>query len=383
MSSSLSEIVTALKRGEMIVLLDDATPRQHLYLAAAASLTTEETITRMVNIGRGVICAAIAESRMRELGLPAMGPKNRHTGVDFTVSVEARKGVSTGISSADRAKTLQILATTTEPKLELVTPGHVFPIRAKSGGVLVRSDVAEAAVDLMQLAELPPVATIGHVLDEKGQFPTGEELATIVRALALPSIAVTDIIRERLSTESIIERIATAKLPTGYAGEFEAHCFISHIDGAEHLALVKGDLTKCDEQGLQVPVLVRVQAEDRFSDLLGMQSTLGLQRIRTALSLIASEGRGVFVYVRHPRKGILAEQAGTLSGGKKERPVENRAGALREHGIGAQILFELGVRRIALLTNSARDLSALDAFNLELVDRVPFAPLSGENIAAA
>lgn len=359
----------------MISLLDDGAPQPRLYLAAAASLTTDEMISRMVNEARGVICAGIAEARLKELGLSPMGPKNRHLGVDFSVSVEARQGVSTGISAADRAVTLQTLATTTAPKVDLVTPGHIFPIRAKSGGVLVRSDVAEAAVDLMTLAGLPPVATLCHCLDAGGQFPVPGALPELISRFGLPSLAVTDVIRYRLASESIVYPIASASLPTGLGGEFRAFCFVSRTDQAEHLALVKGDLSELDETGRQSPVLVRVQAEDRFADLLGLKNLMGQQRIRGALAKIKERGRGVFVYVRHPRKGALAQQAAALSGGAmEERPV-TPAGELRETGIGAQILAELGVKRIALLTNSARDLSAVSAFNLELVDRVPFQPV--------
>ena len=368
--SDLKSISDRLRAGELLLLVDDVGSRRKVYFFCAAATVTPEQVASVVNLGRGVVCAAISEQRIQELNLAPMMRTKGASGIDFTISVEARRGVSTGISAADRAQTLKTLATTADSKLDLVTPGHIFPIRAKAGGVLVRADIAEAAVDLLNLAGLPPVGMLSHCLDERGELLSDEAAAALPALLKLTAVPISDVIRFRLSSESIVEKVAEAKLPTMFGGEFRAFCFISRTDQAEHLALVKGDISSLGDDGRQEPVLARVQAENRFSDLLGLDTPPGLERIRAALRSIEARGRGVFVYVRHPRKGNLAEQAAAFS---RAGESTGSAGELREHGIGAQILSELGVSRIELLTNSSRDIPGISAFNLEVVGRRPFA----------
>ncbi len=329
-------------------------------------------VSVFVNEARAVVCAAMSEERVRELGLPMMAARGNADGFDFAVSVESRHGVTTGISSADRAKTLQTIAITNDAKREIVTPGHIFPLVARKGGVLVRSGIAEAAVDLMKLAECTPVAAICQCLTADGALVSHDEILRLHQQQGFPVATLAAIIRHRLATERLVERIARAQLPTQIAGEFAAHCFLSHIDQAEHLVLVKGDITE-DE-----PVLVRVQAEDRLGDLLGGDQGVGLERIRAALQVIERRGRGVFVYIRHPRRGVLERQVNRLRSGQLQegQPEESgtRAAELHEFGIGAQILKSLGVKKLILLSNSARPLKGLDAFGLELVSREPLVP---------
>ncbi len=368
MSVVLEPVLGALKKGELVLLLDDVGTRRKAYFLAPAATISAAQITEMVNIGRGLVCAAIGEQRVRDLGLPPMVRRKSSPAVDFTVSVEARQGVSTGISAPDRSKTLQTLAKTVEPKVDLVTPGHIFPILAKAGGVLVRNDVAEAAVDLMNLSGRPPVAAICHCLNTSGDLLSDSEIDELVASAKRPVTSISEVIRHRLAHESILDRIAEARLPTAYAGEFTAVCFRSRSDDAEHLALVRGDLAETDASGLQKPVLVRVQAEHRFADLLGVGAPAGSDVIEAALKKIAERGRGVFVYVRHPRKGILRQQAAAYS----KKADANPAGELREHGIGAQILSALGVKRIELLMKSDRGIPGISAFNLEVTGRQTF-----------
>ena len=369
MSSLVTEALAQLKSGRLVLLLDEAPAARRYYLVGAAELVTADIISFIVNHARGVVCAAISEKRTKELGLPSMSPRRQTPAIDFAVSVEARSGVTTGISAADRANTLKTLAITKEPRIDLVTPGHIFPLRAKDGGVLVRSDIAEAAVDLMIMAGLSPVAVFSHCLSESGSFMEAPEAEELCKSFKIPVVGMTDLIRRRLASETIIEQIAEAKLPTEYAGEFDAYCYRSKIDQAEHLALVKGDLSETGVDSLQKPVLVRVQSEHRLGDLLGLQANFGLTRIREALAAIERRGRGVFVYVRHPRKGILAEQAQLFASDGKAAPAAQQ---LREYGIGAQMLRALNVKRIELLTNSATDIGGIEAFNLEIVGRVGF-----------
>ena len=334
-------------------------------------------VSVLVNKARGVICAAMSEERVRELGLPMMAARGNADGFDFAVSVESRHGVTTGISSADRAKTLQTIAVTSDAKREVVTPGHIFPLVARKGGVLVRSGIAEAAVDLLKLAEATPVAALCQCIDERGALVDMQGITRLQQAQGFPVVTVAAIIRHRLATERLVERIASAQLPTQIAGEFSALCFLSHIDQAEHLVLVKGTISPDDLE----PVLVRVQAEDRLGDLLGGDQALGLERIRQALRAIERRGRGVFVYIRHPRRAVLEQQIkrlqlGTTSDTAGDDAVDShtRAAELHEFGIGAQILKSLGVRKLVLLSNSARALKGLDAFGLELVNREPLGP---------
>ena len=374
MDTGIHSAIKALARGSIALLVDDLSATPRAFLICAAATTTPEMVSVFVNEARAVVCAAMGEERVRELGLPMMAARGNADGFEFAVSVESRHGVTTGISSADRAKTLQTIAITNDAKREIVTPGHIFPLVARKGGVLVRSGIAEAAVDLMKLAECAPVAAICQCLNTTGGLVNEAEIELLHKQQGFPVATVTAIIRHRLATERLVERIASAQLPTQIAGEFSAVCFLSHIDQAEHLVLVKGEIAGGE------PVLVRVQAEDRLGDLLGGDHALGLERIRHALQSIEQRGRGVFVYIRHPRRGVLERQINRLKGaaGAQEEPVMReaamggaRAAELQEFGIGAQILKSLGVRKLILLSNSDRPIKGLDAFGLELVSREP------------
>ncbi len=358
---TLEKALVALRARCPVILIDDASRQHSAYFVADAATITPEDISYMVNHGRGIICAAVAESKIKELGLPMMASRSELNSPDFTVSVEARQGVTTGISAADRACTLRTLATTRQPRHDLVTPGHIFPLRAKSGGVLVRNSAAEAAADLLRLAVSGHIAALCECLNFKGDILSDPDIQSLIESTRLPAVSISDITRHRLAFETIVERIAKATLPVRGAGEFEAHCFRSKIDDAEHLALVKGDLSLLDTQGLQVPVLTRVQAEHRMSDLLGSHELRSRKRMHAALQQISATGRGVFIYVRHPRQGTLREQTGD------GKPAPSLASEIREHGIGAQILRELGVKRIQLLSNVTRDIAGINAFQLEIV----------------
>ncbi len=380
---NVQDAAGALRRGELVILLDPGAPMPKAYVIAAASIISPEVVAIIVNESRSILCAAVSDSRLKDLALPPMigaGTTAHPRGVEFSISVEARNNVTTGISAADRAQTLRTLACSGDPRRELVTPGHIFPLRAKNGGVLVRADAPEAAVDLIVAADLPQVAALALLLDERGDVMSLQLAQELAKRLRCPCVSVGDVITHRLSTERIVEPLARAKLPTAYGGMFEAVCFGSKTDGAEHLALVKGPIDLREPDGRQAPVLVRVQSEHRLGDLLGFLSTPGWRRVQGALKAIGEEGRGVFIYIRHPYRGVLteqlrsAEQARSPSG---ESPA-SAGGELREYGIGAQMLRLLGVERIRLMTNSPTTTPALDAFQLEIVDRCSFAPLPAE-----
>lgn len=363
----LSAAISALNANKPCLLLDDAIDAPQGYLVEPASFASEASIARLVNLGKSVICVALPAQRVEELGLPSISANaTQSASFDFTVSVEARHGVTTGISASDRAQTLRAIAQSKNPRLDLVSPGHIFPIKAKDGGVLVRSAPAEAALDLLKLAGLEPAATICHLLDVKGQLLGEEKLLALAKSENLPLIRISEIIHKRLSSETILERIAEASLPTNIAGDFKAICFRSKIDRAEHLALIKGDLAEKEATGLQKPILTRVQAENKIGDLLGIGKISSRKRIEDCLELIRKEGRGIFVYIRHPRNDMLKRQIE-----KRTAPnTSSRASQFREFGVGAQILSNLGAKRLKLLSNVEPEIAGISAFDLEIVERL-------------
>lgn len=366
MNQTFNQALASLKRGSCTLIIDDAQVTPFGCLVANAALISPTSVMQLVQLAGGVICAAVREDRLKQLGLPPMNPKAGSQISPFTVSIEARQGVTTGISAADRAQTLRTLALTTDPKQDLVMPGHIFPISAKQGGVLVKSALAEAAVDLMDLSELQPTAAFCHCLNKTGELSSEAELRALADAEQIPVITISDIIRRRLSTETIVEKIAEAELPTAYAGSFRAVAFRSKLDGAEHLALLKGF---SGTEKTNAPVLVRVHAARSVDDLMGVEPSRSRQQLRGALQAINTAGRGILVYVRHPRTGLLEQQVKTLAQGGK--PVGSQS-QLREYGVGAQILSALGAQRIILLTNSVRDIAGTSAFNIEIVGKQPF-----------
>lgn len=364
----LKNAILALTAKKPCLLLDDAIDSPQGYLLEPAIYASEESIARLVNLGKSVICVALPAQRVEELGLPPISTNSaQSTSFDFTVSVEARQGVTTGISAADRAQTLRAVAQTKNPRLDLVSPGHIFPIKVKDGGVLVRSAPAEAALDLLKLAGIEPAATICHLLDAQGQFLNEEKLVSLSKKENLPLLRISELIHQRLSTETILERVAEASLPTNVAGDFKAICFRSKIDRAEHLALIKGDLSEKETSSkLQKPILTRVQAENKIGDLLGIGKISSRKRIEDCLDLIRKEGRGIFVYIRHPRNDMLKRQIE-----KRTAPnTSSRAYQFREFGVGAQILSNLGAKRLKLLSNVEPEIAGISAFDLEIVERL-------------
>ncbi len=367
--AAIESTIAALKQGQITVLRDDIGAHPCSYLFCGASSITDEQLCFMVNRARGIVCAALSETRVRNLHLPMMTSRLSSPATpDFTASVESRRGVTTGISAADRARTLRVLAGTRDPRRDLVMPGHIFPISAKSGGVLVRHGIPEAAVDLLRLAQLVPVAALCHLLDEDGEYMSSADVENLALEQKLPSVGLSEVISYRMATESLVEKVAESELPTKAAGDFQAFAYRSLHDGAEHFALTKGDIAASSD-----PVLVRVQAENRVGDLIGSKQAPQRGVMLGALQQIQKEGCGIFVYVRHPRKGFLAKQVRSLNRGTETTP----AGAgLRQTGIGAQILRSLGARRIKLLSSSTTPLVGLEAFDIEIAGRVPFESVS-------
>src|SRR6185503_8659447 len=353
--ASVDEALAELRAGRFVIVVDDEDRENEGDLAIAAENATPAAINFMATHGRGLICLALTEDRCDALGLPLMVERNTSTyGTAFTVSIEARGKVTTGISAADRAATVRVAIDPLTRPDDLVRPGHVFPLRAKKGGVLKRAGQTEASVDLATLAGLTPAAVICEIMNEDGSMARVPDLARFAERHGLRMVAVSDLVRHRLRTEKLVERVASPVMPTPW-GELRVHAYRSQLTGEEHLALVRGAIRPDD------PLLVRVHSQCLTGDLFGSERCdCGLQ-LHLALDRIQDEGRGVLLNLLHAYE--LQEQ------GHDTVEANERLGFLpdhRDYGIGAQILRDLGVRRLRLMTNNPRKSRELAAYGLEV-----------------
>lgn len=373
MLNRIEEAIEEIRNGRMVIVVDDEDRENEGDLTVAAEKVSPAAINFMARYGRGLICLPMTAERLEELKIPLMVSDNTSKlETAFTVSIEARRNVSTGISAADRAMTiLTAISPETRPE-DLARPGHVFPLRARNGGVLKRAGQTEAAVDLARIAGLYPAGVICEVMNDDGTMARLPELKRFARRHKLKIISVADLIKFRLRNEKFVKRAAEAELDSEF-GRFRIIAFENELDHETHLALVKGDI----EHSSKAPVLVRVQTQSTTSDIFHSLHSDSGRQLRLALQIIERAGRGVLVYLRQDmRRNALCDEIRnlTLRAQLDSAPrVPVQPSDFRDYGIGAQILSDLGLHRISLLTNHPKKIVGLEGFGITVVEQLPIA----------
>jgi 3,4-dihydroxy 2-butanone 4-phosphate synthase/GTP cyclohydrolase II len=379
--ATIEEAIDEIRRGRMVILMDDKDRENEGDLCMAAEKVTPQAVNFMATYGRGLICLPLTEERVKRLGIAMMVSENTSPfGTAFTVSIDSTTGITTGISAADRAKTiLDAIADDAKPQ-DLVTPGHIFPLRARDGGVLVRAGQTEGSVDLARLAGLKPAGVICEIMKDDGTMARQPDLMRFAKRHRLKVVTIADLIQYRLNYDSLVYRAASAPLPTRAGGQFQAIVYNTLVDQSEHLALIKGEISPKEE------TLVRVQTKYVPGDVFGFELLNTGAVIQRSMEIIAREGKGIILYLQPERRGIKPATVTYPKIEGRQQKAMNRSfvyqADFKEYGIGAQILRDLGVRKMRLLTNNKKHLVGLRGYGLEVTALEPIprdVPISEAN----
>ena len=365
--SNVEDIIEDARNGRMFILVDDENRENEGDLVIPAQMATPEAINFMAKYGRGLICLALTGERLSQLDLPMMPRHNssRHQ-TAFTVSIEARDGVTTGISASDRARTVAVAVDPTKGPTDIVCPGHIFPLEAREGGVLVRAGHTEAAVDISRLAGLNPSGVICEIMNEDGTMARMPDLVQYAKIHKLKIGTIADLIAYRLRNDRIISRILDTKLDSIFGKDFRMIVYKNEVAYAEHIALVKGEVNS------NRPTPVRMHALNVLNDVLGEQTTGKAGELQAAMKTISEQGHGIVVLIREPHRTALSDRIrqnlGESSNSKSEMEPDH---ILRDYGVGAQILLDLGVREMILLSNTQHTIIGLEGYGLKVVEQKP------------
>ncbi len=384
--ASIEDVIAEAMAGRMFILVDDESRENEGDLVIPAEKASAESVNFMAKYGRGLICLSLTAERVARLGLGLMSTENasRHQ-TAFTVSIEAREGVTTGISAADRARTITVAIDGESDAKDIVSPGHVFPLVARDGGVLVRAGHTEAAVDISRLSGLDPSGVICEIMNDDGSMARMPDLIAFAAEHGLKIATISDLISYRRRTEKVVRRVQETELDSLYGGSFRMVVYINEVEYAEHIALVKGDISGPE------PVLVRMHAMNVLEDVLGDLHSGHGAALHTAMRMIAEAGRGVVVLIREPRPTSLldrmkARHVDSGDDSEKDSEKDTRIGAgahpveLRDYGVGAQILLDLGLKEMILLSNTQHTVVGLDGYGLSIVEQRPLSRSSAADI---
>ncbi len=356
--SSIEDIIAEAQKGRMFILVDDEDRENEGDLVIPAQMADADAINFMAKYGRGLVCLTLTGERIKELGLPLMSADNgTQMQTAFTVSIEAREGVTTGISAADRARTIAVATDPAKGRADIVTPGHVFPLRARDGGVLVRAGHTEAAVDISRLAGLTPAGVICEIMNDDGTMARMPDLVKFAQFHNLKIATIADLIAYRRRHDNLVARQIETAFHSRWGGDWRMMVYVNKVSYAEHVALVKG------EPGPDAPAMVRVHSVNILDDVLGDQGSGKAGQLHTAMEMIAAHGQGAVVLIREPSPTSLSDRVRAQIEGAKP------AQALRDYGVGAQILLDLGIHEMILLTNTSKAIVGLDGFGLSVVER--------------